>query len=132
MSAINTFKSPSQRRGERYLLDRNLLASPKALKNIESVKRKARAVRLKEEYQRKYFIKRRFSVDSNSHLSQDLTALRRITEDRTLIIEPETSESIYSIIKRTLSFCLTIWLTFLAVIIFCTLVGYCIRFIYYY
>jgi hypothetical protein len=131
MPAVNTYKSPAQRRGERYLLDRNLLASPKALKNIESVKRKARAIRLKEEYQQKYFTKRRSSVDSNSHLSQDLTALRGITEDRILIIEPEISESTYSIVKRTLSFCITLWLTFLAVIIFCTLVGYYIRFIYY-
>ncbi len=49
MSAVNTHKSPTQRRGERYLRDRNLLASPKALKNIESVKRKARAIRLNVE-----------------------------------------------------------------------------------
>jgi hypothetical protein len=96
MSAVNTYKSPAQRRGERYLLDRNLLASPKALKNIDSVKRKARAIRLKEEYQRKYFTKRRSSVDSNSQLSQDLTALRGITEDRIPIIEPDICESTYS------------------------------------
>jgi hypothetical protein len=54
MPAFNTYKSPAQRRGERYLLDINLLASPRALKNIESVKRKTRAIRLKEEYQQKY------------------------------------------------------------------------------
>jgi hypothetical protein len=131
MSAVNTHKSPAQRRGERYLRDRNLLASPKALKNIESVKRKARAIRLKEEYQQKYFTKRRSSVDSDSRLSQDVTALRAITEDPILIIEPDISESKYSIIKRTLSFCITLWLTFLAVITFCTLVGYYLRFIYY-
>ena len=130
MSAVNTYKSPAQRRGERCLQDRNLLASPKALKNIERVKRKARAIRLKEEYQRKYFTKRRSSVDSNSHLSQDVTALRATTEDCILIIEPDISESTYSIIKRTLSFCITLWLTFLVAIAFCTLVGYYIRLIH--
>ena len=133
MSAVNTNtrKSPARRRGERYLRDRNLLPSPKTLKNIESVKRKARAIRLKEEYQQKYLTKRKSSVDSVSHLSQDVTALRAITEDLTLVIELDNSESTYSIIKRTLSFCITLWLNFLAAIAFCTLVGYYLRFIYY-
>jgi hypothetical protein len=102
MPAVNKqYKKPSQIRGERSLRDRNLLVTPKALNNIEVVKRKARAIRLKEEYQRKYLTKRRSSADSDSHLSQDLTALRGITEDRTLMIEPNISESTFSIIKRT-------------------------------
>jgi hypothetical protein len=131
MSAVNTYKAPARRRGERYLRDRNLLPSPKSLKNVESVKRKARAIRLKEEYQQKYLTKRKSSVDSVSHLSQDVTALRAITEDLTLVIELDNSESTYSNIKRTLSFCITLWLNFLAAIAFCTLVGYYLRFIYY-
>jgi hypothetical protein len=39
MSAVNTYKAPARRRGERYLRDRNLLPSPKTLKNIESAER---------------------------------------------------------------------------------------------
>jgi hypothetical protein len=103
MPAVNTYKSPAQRRGERYLRD-----TPNTLKNIEGVKRKARAIRLKEEYQQKYRTKRRSSVDSDSHLPRDVTALRAITEDITLVIELDNSESTYSIIKRTLSFCITL------------------------
>jgi hypothetical protein len=51
MSAVNTNtrKSPARRRGEQFLRDRNLLVSPKALSNIESVKYKVRSIRLKEE-----------------------------------------------------------------------------------
>jgi hypothetical protein len=60
MSAVNKqYKKPSQIRGERSLRDRNLLVSPRALNNIEVVKRKARAIRLKEEYQRNYLTKGR-------------------------------------------------------------------------
>jgi hypothetical protein len=60
MSAVNTIKysSPSQRRGQRYLRDRNLLVSPQTLKHTELIKRKARANKLKEEYKRKYLRKR--------------------------------------------------------------------------
>jgi predicted RNA methylase len=55
MSAVNPYKykRPSQIRGERFLRDNNLLVPAAALSNIEAVKRKARAIRLKEEYQRK-------------------------------------------------------------------------------
>ncbi len=56
MSAVNPYKykKPSQIRGERFLRNNNLLVPPEALSNIEVIKRKARAIRLKEEYQRKY------------------------------------------------------------------------------
>ena len=57
MSAVNkqyTYKTPAQLKGERSLRNRNLLIPPSALQNIERVKRKARAARLKEEYKRKY------------------------------------------------------------------------------
>jgi hypothetical protein len=51
MSVVNKqYKTPAQIKGERALRDRNLLVSPRALSNIEIVKRKARAIRLKEEY----------------------------------------------------------------------------------
>ena len=63
MSAVSIQrKSPSQKKGERALRDRNLLLSPSALNNIEVVKRKARANRLKEEYKRKYLTKGRSTI----------------------------------------------------------------------
>ena len=130
MSAVSKqYKRPAQIKGERALRDRNLLVSPSSLNNIEVVKRKARAIRLKEEYQKKYLTKKKSQVVSSS--SQDGTILRAITEGPTLVIEIDNSVSIYSIVKRTSSFCITLWFSFLAAIAFCILVGYCFRFIYY-
>ncbi len=116
MSAVNKqYKTRAQIKGERALRDRNLLVPPSALSNIEAVKRKARAIRLKEEYKQKYLTKGR------------ATNTRRSARNTSDNIDNTT----YSTIKRTFSFCLKLWLTFLAVIIFCTLVGYYIRYIYY-
>ena len=131
MSAVNisTRKSPARRRGEKFLRDKNLLVTPKALSNTESAKYKVRAIRLKEEYQKKYLIKGKPQIVSPS--SQDGTIVRAIAEGPTLVIEIDNSVSIYSIVKRTLSFCITVWLVFLAAIALCILVGYCLRFIYY-
>ena len=73
MSAVNsnTRKSPARLRGERFLRDKNLLVSPKALSNIESAKYKARSIRFKEEYQKKYLTKEKPQIVSPS--SQDGT-----------------------------------------------------------
>ncbi len=127
MLAVNSkkpYKKPSQIRGERFLRKNNLLVPPEALSNIEVIKRKARAIRLKEEYQRKYLTKRRS------------TSTRRVSQDaptaRALPVEPETvTGTSYHNVKRTLTFCITIWIAFLVAIAFCTLVGYYLRTIYY-
>ncbi len=81
MLAVNKQnKTSSQIRGERSLRDRNLLVSPRALTNIEVVKRKARAIRLKEEYQ------------SRNHTKGRSTSARRASQDastaRALPVEP--------------------------------------------
>ena len=114
MSAVNNqykYKTPAQIKGERSLRNRNLLVPQSALHNIEVVKRKARAVRLKEEYKRKY--------------------LTRSNTRRLLPSTPHNSDNtIYSIVKRTLSFCIKLSLAFLLAIAICTLVGYYLRFIY--
>ena len=118
MSAVNPYKykKPSQIRGERFLRNNDLLVPPEALSNIEVIKRKARAIRPKEEYQRKYLTKGR---------STSTTA-------RALPVEPETvTGTLYSNVKRTLTFCITLWIAFLVAIAFCTLVGYYLRTIYY-
>ena len=115
MSAVNNqykYKTPAQIKGERSLRNRNLLVPQSALHNIEVVKRKARAVRLKEEYKRKY--------------------LTRSNTRRLLPSTPLNSDNtIYSIVKRTLSFCIKLGLVFLLAVAICTLVGYYLRFIYY-
>ena len=115
MSAVNKqykYRTPAQIKGERYLRNKNLLVPPSALHNIEVVKRKARAARLKEEYKRKYLTRgnTRRSLQSASSNSDNM---------------------IYSITKRTLSFCIKLWLVYLLAIALCTLVGYYLRFIYY-
>ena len=94
MSAVNNqykYKTPAQIKGKRSLRNRNLLVPQSALHNIEVVKRKARAVRLKEEYKRKY--------------------LTRSNTRRLLPSTPLNSDNtIYSIVKRTLSFCIKLGL----------------------
>ena len=47
MQAVKPYKTPSQLKGERYLRDKNLLVPTSVLKNTESVKYKARGIRLK-------------------------------------------------------------------------------------
>ena len=113
MSAVNKpYKSSSQLRGERALRDRNLLVSLKTLSNIEVIKRKARATRLKEEYKRKY--------------------LTRGNTRRSLQSTPVSIDNIpYVIAKRTLSFCVKFCFIYLVAIALCILVGYYLRLIYY-
>jgi len=50
MPAVKRYKTPSQLKGERYLQSKNLLVPLSAQRNIERVKLKAKALRLKEEY----------------------------------------------------------------------------------
>ncbi len=125
MLAVNSnkpYKKPSQIRGERFLRRNNLLVPPEALSNIETVKRKARAIRLKEEYQRKYLTKGRSTSTRRS--SQDASTARVLPVDT-------ATSTLYSSVKRTLTFCITLWIAFLVAIVFCTLVGYYLRTIYY-
>jgi hypothetical protein len=62
MQAVKVYKTPSQLKGERYLRSNNLLVPPSTQRNIERVKFKARALRLKEEYRYKYLTRRSSSV----------------------------------------------------------------------
>ena len=115
MSAVNKqykYKTSAQIKGERSLRNRNLLVPPSALHNIEVVKRKARAARLKEEYKRKYL------TTGSTRRSLSSTP-------------PNIDNTIYAIVKRTLSFCIKLSLVYLLAITICILVGYYLRFIYY-
>ena len=115
MQAVKVHKPPSVLKGERYLRNNNLLVPPSTQRNIEKVKFKARALRLKEEYRRKYLTRRRS------------TAAQRAPEE--LIIVPDYIDSVSSRLRRTLTFCISLWFSFLIAIAICTLVGYSYRYL---
>jgi len=113
MQAVKTRKSPSQLRGERYLRDKNLLVPTSVLRNTETAKYKARGIRLKEEYQRKYLTKRK----SAPVVSEGL------------IITPDYIESTPTGLKRTLTFCIQLWFSLLTAIAICVFLGFLLRYI---
>jgi hypothetical protein len=127
MKAVKVYKTPSQLKGERYLRSKNLLVSPSTQRNIERVKLKARALRLKEEYRYKYLTRRTSSVARRDTPATPAAALPVIPED--LIILPDYIQSTSFTVKRTLTFCITLWLSFLIAIAICTLAGYSYKYI---
>ncbi len=122
MQAVKTYKTPSQLKGERYLRSRNLLVPPSTQRNIERVKLKARALRLKEEYRFKYLTQRNSSV---THRSTPAAPAPELSAD--LIILPDYIESIPSRLRRTLTFCISLWFAFLIAIAICILAGHTVK-----
>ena len=120
MQAVKVYKTPSQLKGERYLRSKNLLVPPSTQRNIERVKLKARALKLKEEYRSKYLTRR----TSPAVVRRDTpaAALPVISEDS--IILPDYNQSTLSTVKRTLTFCISLWFAFLIAIAICILAGY--------
>jgi hypothetical protein len=126
MSAVNNHKysSPSRRRGERYLRDRSISVSPNTLRNTETIKRKARANRLKEEYKRKYLQNRNPPVANQP--TPGIPALGALVV--VPIIQHDYSESVlYTATKRILTFCIKLLLYFLIAIAICILIEHCLR-----
>ena len=121
MQAVKVYKTPSQLKGERYLRSKNLLVPPSTLRNTERVKLKARALKLKEEYRFKYLTRRNSSATRKTS-----TAPAPIVPELSsnLIILPDYSESIPSRLRRTLTFCISLWFAFLIAIAICILAGY--------
>ena len=113
MQAVKPYKTPSQLKGERYLRNKSLLVPPSVLRNTESIKYKARGIRLKEEYKRKYLTKRK----SAPVVSEGL------------IIAPDYIESTPSGLKRTLTFCIQLWFSLLTAIAICVFLGFLLRYI---
>ena len=124
MQAVKVYKTPSQLKGERYLRSRNLLVPPSTQRNTERVKLKARALRLKEEYRFKYLARRNSSV---THRSTPAALAPELSAD--LIILPDYIESIPSRLRRTLTFCISLWFAFLIAIAICILAGYSAKYI---
>ena len=127
MQAVKVYKTSSQLKGERYLRGKNLLVPPSTQRNIERVKLKARALRLKEEYRYKYLTRRNSSVAHRDTPAAPAPTAPELTEN--LIILPDYIESTPSRLKRTLTFCITLWFSFLIAIAICTLVGYSYKYI---
>ena len=127
MPAVKRYKTPSQLRGERYLQGKNLLVPLSAQRNIETVKLKARALRLKEEYRYKYLTRRSPSVVHRGTFTEPSTAVPPALEEQ--LIEPDYIENIPSGLRRTLTFCISLWFAFLIAIAICILSGYYLKYI---
>ena len=118
--------------GEKYLRDRNLLVSSATAQLTESINYKARRTQVREEAKRA--LRAQFSpaprdqstqTDDNHFILLDDDGSDSSTDD--LIFVPIDTTSKYSIIARTTSFCLKLLLTFVSVIVLCTLIGYSVR-----
>ncbi len=127
MQAVKMCKTPSQLKGERYLRSKNLLVPPSTQRNIERVKIKARALRLKEEYRYKYLTKRSSSVIRQSTSTAPATAVPQAPEEP--IIVPDYIKNIPSRLRRTLTFCISLWFALLIAIAICILAGYSFKYI---
>jgi hypothetical protein len=127
MPAVKRYKTPSQLRGERYLQSKNLLVPLSAQRNIETVKLKARALRLKEEYKYKYLTRRSPSVVHRSTSTEPSTAAPPALEEP--LIVPDYIENTPSRLRRTLTFCISLWFAFLIAIAICIFSGYYLKYI---
>ena len=129
---MRRYKSPKQLQAEKYLRDRNLLVSSATAQCTERIKYKARRTQVREEAKRA--LRAQFppvprdqstQTDDNCFILLDDDGSDSSTDD--LIFEPIDTTSKYSIIARTTSFCLKLLLTFVSVIVICTLIGYSLR-----
>ena len=129
---MRRYKSSKQLQGEKYLRDRNLLVSSHTLQLTESINRKARHTQVRENAKRA--LRAQFPlVPLNQSTQTDDDHLALLEDDGSdistedLIFVPIDTTSRYSIIARTISFCLKLLLTFVSVIVICTLIGYSLR-----
>jgi hypothetical protein len=123
MPAVKRYKTPSQLKGERYLQSKNLLVPLSAQRNIERVKLKAKALRLKEEYKRKYLTKRKSAVIPQ--VAQDTFVAQAVPE--VSIFSPDYIEGTSSKSRRTLVFCIQLLFSYLVAIVICVVLGYLLR-----
>jgi hypothetical protein len=129
---MRRYKSSKQLQGEKYLRDRNLLVSSATAQLTESIKYKARRTQVREEAKRALRAQfplaprdRSTQTDDDHFILLDDDGSDSSTDD--LIFVPIDTTSKYSIIARTTSFCLKLLLTFVSVIVICTLIGYSLR-----
>ena len=118
--------------GEKYLRDRNLLVSPATLRLTEEIKRKARRTQVKEDAKRGLkpkhtLITRDQSTQINNDQFNLLEEDNSDTSTEELICIPVSVQGSYSIVTRTVTFCLTLLFTFITAIVICILIGYYLR-----
>ncbi len=135
---MRRYRSSKQLQGEKYLRDRNLLVSPATLRLTEEIKRKAHRTQLKEDAKRVLRSRRVLPFrqtllprDQSTQTDDEYLAFLEddvsdtSTED--LIFVPVNPSNRFSIIARTVSFCLKLSFTLVSVIVICTLIGYYLR-----
>ena len=128
---MRRYKSSNQLQGEKYLRYRNLLVSPATAQRTESIKFKARCTQVREEAKRT--LRAQFpsaTRDQSTQTDEDHFTFDDDGSDSSaddLIFVPIDTTSTHSIFARTISFCLKLLLTFVSVIVICTLIGYSLR-----
>ena len=129
---MRRYKSSKQLQGEKYLRDRNLLVSSATAQLTERIKYKARCTQVREETKCALRAQcppaprdQSTQTDDNHFILLDDDGSDSSTDDLTFV--PIDTTSKYSIIARTTSFCLKLLLTFVSVIVICTLIGYSLR-----
>ena len=128
---MRRYKSSKQLQGEKYLRDRNLLVSPATAQRTESIKFKARCTQVREEAKRALraqlppATRDQSTQTDEDHFIFDDDGSDSSADD--LIFVPIDTTSTHSIFARTISFCLKLVLTFVSVIVICTLIGYSLR-----
>jgi hypothetical protein len=117
--------------GEKYLRDRNLLVSPNTLRLTQEIKRKARHIQVKEDAKRGLRPKHPLVRDQSTQTDNDLFDLfeedSSDTSTEELICIPDSVAGSYSIVTRTVTFCLTLLFTFITAFVICILIGYYLR-----
>jgi hypothetical protein len=117
--------------GEKYLRDRNLLVSPNTLRLTQEIKRKARHIQVKEDAKRGLRPKHTLVRDQGTQTDNDLFDLLKEdssdTSTEELICIPDSVAGSYSIVTRTVTFCLTLLFTFITAFVICILIGYYLR-----
>jgi hypothetical protein len=122
-------RSPKQLQGEKYLRDGNLLVSSATLGVTEEIKRKARRTQVKEDAKRVLRLRHTLLArDQSTQTDNDhLTLLEDDTSTEDLTFIPDSDTGFYSIVTRTVTFCLTLLFTFITAIVICILIGYYFR-----
>ena len=121
-----------QAQGDRYLRYRNLLVSPATLIRLtEEIKRKARHIQVKEDANRGFRPKHTLVRDQGTQTDNDLFDLLEEdssdTSTEELICIPDSVAGSYSIVTRTVTFCLTLLFTFIIAFVICILIGHYLR-----
>jgi hypothetical protein len=120
---MRRYKTPKQLHGEQYLRDRNLLVSPRVIRLTEEIKCKSRCTQEKEDAKRALKLRHKSSINRYWAVTDQSTQ----TDGYSFRSDDEKSISSYSIVERTVTFCITLLASFIIAIAICVLIGYYFR-----